>query len=258
MADSNDYKKLANIVSYVIEELKKQAISPLNPLGLIINENNSANDNYTEKLTEIVSHVIDDLKKEQPASSKKSSYDYNKKLAEIASYVINELNKSSAELPSETSISRKSSDLNENLKKIIPDILKKIKELDMKKIKEFTEKSPLIQGVDTKSSDAIVSQYPTLLPQIQDGLQDDVMKIMWKLQNNILTSEKGQNMDIELAVDNKKSKYNTIRKIERLLATFKKKGKQNKTTKAKVTGKIVFNNKKEEPKITTNIQSDTV
>jgi hypothetical protein len=238
MTESDDYKnKLTDIVSYVIEELKKQPISPLTP-SVPINEKNSPKDDYTKKLAEIVSHVIDELKKEQPSSSKKLSYDYNKKLAEVASYVINELkNKKPDLLPIPVN-----KDLNENLKKIIPDILKKLKELP--------EKSPLIQGVDAKSSDTPIPQENIINPTISNGLKDDVMKVMWKLQNNILTSEKGQNMDIELAVDNKKSKYNTIRKIERLLATFKKKGKQNKTTKAKLTGKIVFNNKKEEPKIT--------
>jgi hypothetical protein len=249
MTESDDYKnKLTDIVSYVIEELKKQPISLLTP-SVPINEKNSPKDDYTKKLTEIVSHVIDELKKE-PSSSKKLSYDYNKKLAEIASYVINELkNKKPDLLPIPVN-----KDLNENLKKIIPDILKKLKE----SLEKSPGKLPLTQKLDAKSSDTPIPQENVINPTIPDGLKDDVMKVMWKLQNNILTSEKGQNMDIELTVDNKKSKYNTIRKIERLLATLKKKGKQNKTTKAKVSGKIVFNNKKEEPKITTNIQSDTV
>lgn len=244
MADlTDDYKKkLTEIASYVIDNIKKT--EP--PLSTPIKLSNEASNDYNKKMMGIVSYVINELKKDPSISSTKSSDDYNKKLTEIASYVIDELKKTP------------SPDVTDNLKKIIPDILGKIKEL--------SKNTPLIEDSANVAKENIINTplieesvnvaKDITIPPFSHTLKDDVMNVMWKLQNNILTNEKGQNMDIELAIDNKKSKYNTIRKIERLLATFKKKVKQNKTTKAKISGKIVFNNKKEAPKITTEIPSN--
>ena len=195
-----------------------------------------------KKLTDIISYTIKKIKDKSapsllpPQIVNEQDINNKKQLINIVSYAINEIKKKSKTIDGEekeNSINGEKKENNKNGEEKENSINGEEKENNKNGEKEET--------INNKKD----------APNVQDdNLRDNQLEILWKLQNNILLNEKDQNMDIELAIHNKKSKYNTIRKIDRLFAALNKKASKNITHKAKVMGKIVFNNKKKEPEIT--------